>query len=160
MVARSLTRHPITINGITYQMSPLDDIGHDSLDEWAKAKYVESTAAILAKVPEADKALAYKVAYQEAAHITFMSDYGSRLMRTVEGVAQLLYEGIRRNHPEVTPEFLRKALIEGAGSDNIEKVTAAFEHLNLPDEKESSSPKAARLARRKRPSPKKKSTKS
>lgn len=129
MVASSL-RHPITIGNNTYEVSPLDDDSHMALDEWVRSKYIERNVQLLAALPQADKELALKVAYSEAATVTWLSGFGARLMGTVEGVAQLLYEGVRKNHPDVTPKMLKKDLMR---PENLAKANAAFKHLNDPD---------------------------
>lgn len=141
MVASSLTRHPITIGDKTYDMSPLDDAAHDSLDEWVRSKYVERNVGYLEKLQDKDKALAFKVAYDQAASLSWMSPFGARLMGTVEGVARLLYEGIRKNHPDITFEQLKKEMLD---PDNIAKANAAFRHLNMPDKKGVKTKRASR----------------
>lgn len=154
MVASGL-RHPITIGGRTYEVSPLDDDSHLSLDEWVRAQYINRNVKLLAALPQADKELALRVAYSEAATISWMSGFGARLMGTIEGVAQLLYEGVRKNHPDVTPQMLKKDLMS---PENIAKANAAFKHLNDPDPPKKGAQRKKQLKAKRSPSRKKRST--
>lgn len=129
MVASGI-RHPITIGDKTYEISPLNDESHLSLDEWVKSKYIQAVVKLNAALPQEDRAEALNVAYKEISTLSWMSGFGAKLMGTVEGVAQLLYEGIRINDPSIKPAQLAKDLLN---PENMALANAAFRRLNVPD---------------------------
>ena len=127
MVASSL-RHPITLGDKTYQVSPLDDDSLIALDEYVRAKFVARTAPLIeALKSEKDKQLAFAVAFRQSFALTWLSGEGAKTIGTVDGMAHLLYEGVRKNHPEVTVEELRRALFDPV---NVRKANAVFTELN------------------------------
>lgn len=127
MVASSV-RHPITIGGKTYEVSPINDEGREALDEWVRAKFIERAAPMISKMSsDADKDRALRIAYSQAFSLTWLSGEGARLIATVDGVAKMLYEGIRPNHPDVSFEQIRAELFD---PDNIRKATHVFDELN------------------------------
>lgn len=154
MVA-STVRHPIKLGDKEYQVSPIDDSGREALDEWVRAKYVERISPLInAMKSEADKILAIDRAFAQASKMTWLSGEGAQMMGTVEGVARLLYEGIRKNHPEVTIEDFRAELFN---SENIMKANAVFRELNTNRVKREAAAAEKSPGKRRR-SPRKKST--
>lgn len=131
-MATSGITHPVKLGNKTYFATALTDASLQSLDMWIRSKYVERAIELIKKAPPEDKEIAYRVATQEASSLGWKSIFGQQLMGTVEGVAQLLYEGIKENHPEVTPEELRAFLLDG---DAVNEATNAFKTLNMRKEK-------------------------
>lgn len=127
MVA-STVKHPITLGDKTYDVSPINDVGREALDEWVRAQYVARVTPLIDKLKsEADKILAIDRAFEKAASLTWMSGEGAAMMATVDGVARLLFEGIRVNHPDVSIQEFRSELFDPA---NIMKANAIFRELN------------------------------
>lgn len=127
MVASGV-RHPITLGGKTFDVSPLNDNAHESLDLWLRDQYYQRAAGIVEKF--SDKALqemALKVAYKEALSLTWMSGEGSKLISTIEGMARILWEGIRINHPEVTYEEIKECM---RNPETIRTADRIFKTLN------------------------------
>lgn len=146
-MASSLTRFPLTLGDTTFQLSPLDDNSHESLDEWVRERYVEQTTKFIkALTSKEDKELALNVAYSKASELTWLSSYGAKMIGTVDGMAQLLYELARKNHPEVTQKTMRELMLD---PNNVAKVNAKFMHMH---------PLKKAPTKKKRPSRRKKST--
>jgi hypothetical protein len=151
MVASSV-RHPIVIGDKTYDVSPLSDEGREAMDEWVRAKFVERITPIIdALKNRQDREAALDRAFTRAFEITWMSEEGSKLIGTVEGVAKLLYEGIRPNHPDVTFDELKQQMFS---AENVDKANAIFRELNIRRNKEAKPDPGKKPSR----SPRKKST--
>lgn len=142
-MAASGIRHPVKLGDKTYFATALTDASLQSLDMWIRSKYVERAIELIKRAPPEDKETAYRVATQEAASLGWKSGFGQQLMGTVEGVAQLLWEGVRENHPDVTVEELRKFLMDG---EAVHEANNAFRALNMK-EKEPTKGKAQTLKR-------------
>lgn len=137
----------------TFEVSPLNDASRDALDEWVRSKFVERVSPIINSLTsEKDKAIALDRAYDKALSLTWMSGEGAKLMGTVEGVARMLYEGVRQNHPDLTYEALCELLFD---PENIRKANAIFRELNVRRGAKQEPPKKPKS---KSPLPRKKST--
>ena len=150
-MAASGIRHPVKLGDKTYFATALTDASLQSLDMWIRSKYVERAIELIKKAPPEDKEIAYRVATQEASSLGWKTGFGQQLMGTIEGVAQLLWEGVRENHPDVTVEELRKLLMDG---DAVREANSAFRTLNMkekePTKGKAQTPKRSRSRKNKR----------
>lgn len=151
MVASSTVRHPLQIGDKTYDVSPLTDEARENLDEWVRSKFVERASKLIEQMrTDSDKELGFKVAFRQAASLSWLSGEGAKMIATVDGMARMLYEGIRPNHPEVEYEALRKECFDPS---IIMRVNATFNDLHGRNQTEKKlAPRGKSL------SPKKKST--
>jgi hypothetical protein len=136
---------PITLGDKTFRMSPLSDVDIGELDQWLQARIVRIARNSLPE--DADPALRAETigaALDKAATMTWMSPKGAEMMATLDGMAQLIWQGCHRNHPGLTPEDVRAVLLNPT---DIELARATFERLNIQED--SSEDKARKKKRRK-----------
>lgn len=152
----SAVRQPILIGNRTYECSALDDNARESLDNWVRERYYEIAASMFEKITKADiREQAMAVAMKEALTLTWMSGEGARLIASVDGMARIFWESIRKNHPDVTYESLREQMMN---PDNIRKMNRVFKQLNTDKVKANAGdPKKSLATRKKRLTRKKKS---
>lgn len=154
MVASGI-RHPITLGGKTYEVSPLNDNAQESLDLWLREEYYQRAAGIVSKFTDKGlQEIALSVAYKEALALTWMSGVGANMISTVNGLARVLWEGIRINHPTVTYEEIREHM---KNPDTIRNANRIFGTLNTRkvaskdgDPKKSMAKRKKELSRRKK----------
>lgn len=119
---------PLVLAGVEYRMSPLSDRDIAELDEWVQIRYVNLVLASLPAEAEQEERDALRVrAAREALGMTWMSGEGARLMATVDGVTRLLWQSLRREHPDIKEEDLRRLLYS---PENIAATRHTFTRLN------------------------------
>ncbi len=120
---------PITLGGQTYRMSPLSDRDIGEMDLWVSTRYLRrARASIDPNDSDENKRRAEEVAQRTAATMTFMSGLGLSMLNNVDGMAQLLWVSIRKNHPKAESADIRQALVEHP--EDIEAAMADWRRLN------------------------------
>ena len=153
-MASSSLRHPIKLGDKTFEVSPLNDISREALDEWVRSQFVERVLPIInGLASEKDRQLALDRAFDKSLSLTWMSGEGAKLMGTVKGVARMLYEGIRPNHPEIRFEDLCSLLFN---PENVRLANAAFRQLNVRQQEKTKDKQVS--SKKRSPSPRKKFT--
>lgn len=118
-------------DGTELRMSPLTDSDISELDNWIRKRFIWTVLDSLpADATDDQRERARMSAAREAMSITWMSGIGAGMMGTVDGMAQLCWQGCRHNHPDLTAAQLRNHMFNPA---NIDEVSAAFRDLNLPN---------------------------
>lgn len=125
----SAAPRPITFaDGTSFRMSPLTDADISELDNWLRQRYVRTVMDSLPKdATDATEERTRMAAAREAMNLTWMSGLGANIMGTVDGMAQLCWQGCHHNHPDLTPEQLRKYMFNPT---NIKEVAFGFKALN------------------------------
>jgi hypothetical protein len=144
---------PITLAGKEYRLSPLSDRDNSELTNWLRASFIQMARDSLpgnATQQERDETLA--VAMREARGISWFSREGAKVMRSLEGVARVVWQSLRKEHPELTPEQVREMLVD---ERTIDHALAVWREINVgnavKETTQPGSPKAAsRRLRRKR----------
>ncbi len=115
-------------------MSPFDDKDIVELDQWLRSHVINmARQSIPDDADQEYKELLLKVAIDKATSLSWMSGEGAKLMATLEGMARLLYQGVKHNHPDETFESVRRFI---NSPDALSQVNEAFTELNsLPKSK-------------------------
>ena len=119
---------PINLGGTEYLVSPLTDKDLVSLDEYIRHIHIKTAVDSCKNMPQeiADKALS--MAVKQASSMTFMSPEGAGLIKSVAGVARILWLGIKHNHPTVTHEDISAKMLD---KRNIAEANRVFKRLNV-----------------------------
>lgn len=121
--------------GLRLMMSPLTDRDIAELDHWVQANYLQTARRGL--LTREDEVRLYPACVSRAAMMTWYGGDGLATITSVDGLAQLLYIGCRRNHPELTHETVRKLITTGNGEIDeaqISEFNRVFNELNeMPD---------------------------
>lgn len=122
---------PLTLGGREFAMSPLTDDDISELDNWTKTRLFELARLSLRIMPatEAEQRLILEVALKAGMGLTFLSGEGARLMGTLDGLARLVWQCVKTSHPDVTPEMLRKLLMNNADAMAAKTL---FDEMNKP----------------------------
>ena len=120
---------PFKLGKKTYRLSPLTDADIGELDNWLRARTIRMvTDSLDGQAPDIRRELMHE-AIVTASSITWLSDEGLKMMGTLDGMAQLVWQMARGNHPDATPQDVRKELGDPA---NLDQARAAFRLLNVP----------------------------
>lgn len=117
---------------VTYDLSmaPLTDADISELDSWLRSQFIRMVRNSLEEsMSDRDKELELAGARRQAAGLMFVTGDGARAMASVDGMARVVWQGIRKNHPEITLEKLRKLLFS---PENMEAANDSWEEANLP----------------------------
>lgn len=121
----------VPLGGQLYRMSPLNDVDIAELDNWLKARVIRMARESLSPdADEADRRLTVESAIAYATTLTWMSGQGAKLMATLDGMAQIIWQSIKRHHPNVTPAEIRSKLLDPR---SMEEAETAFGMLNRVD---------------------------
>lgn len=131
---------PLILDGKELHFSPFTDKDIAELDLWVRAEFIKTARASLEPaMSQLEREETLTVAMRAASGLSWMSGQGAQMMGTVTGMARLAYQGVKRNHPEITCEWLQKQLFD---IKNVDAVRAAFEAANhLPEDEPSDSKK-------------------
>lgn len=153
MSDETAARMPLTLDGVTYLMSPLTDRDIIELDRWVQAQCINVTRQNLELFPpktQAEREELLSIAMKTAMTLTWMSGVGARMVSTLDGAVQLVWQSIHHAHPNVTVDDIKGKLIK---KGNIAAFNAQFRLLNnlrgekrgpqpTPDATQSSEPKS------------------
>ena len=130
---------PLTFaDGTTYTMSPLTDRDIVELDEWVKHEYIRIVRSTLPQdVPQAERDRQMSLAYRQAMALTWLNGDGARLIATVSGMSRLVWQAIKKRHPDVTEDDLRRHMFDPR---NIDAARERFEYQNLSPSEEKKGP--------------------
>lgn len=141
---------PLTfVDGTVYQMSPLSDKDIAELDAWVQSRIIcmarESLPVDATKI-ERDETLS--IAIRIASSTTWMSGQGAKLLATVPGWTRLVWQTIKRNHPNVTEEELSEHMFS---PENVREVNRVFTEQNVVKNlAKKNSPKKTRKGRKRK----------
>jgi hypothetical protein len=126
----AITGHsvPIKLGDKVYNVAPLTDKDIAELDAYVKHVHIQTAIDTAAQVPEqvGDKLIA--AAVQQASSISFMSPAGAAIIRSTDGVARILWHGLKHNHPGITWEEVRGLIFNRRAIDEANRV---FNKLNV-----------------------------
>lgn len=141
---------PLVMNdGTRLQFSPLTDRDIDEIDEWLQARVIDNAQRSLGpSLSQAERDEVLSAAARESLTISMVSPIGARMLATIAGMTRLLWQSVKRNHPEVTEDDLRRHM---SNPDNIHRVNTAFAKTNTsPAQKKSAGPVNPRKGQRKK----------
>lgn len=119
---------PIRLGDVEYRMSPLTDRDISELDEWVRHRYIQLAVDSLPKDTPPEEVTQVRLqATQAALNLTWMSGQGAKILATVDGMTRLLWQSLRREHPDVEYEDLRGQLFS---SERLKMVRHSFVQLN------------------------------
>lgn len=119
---------PIKLAGKLYNVAPLSDKDIAELDAYVRHVHIQ-TAIDAAKGQDAaivDRLIA--AAVQQASSITFMSPQGAAIIKSQDGVARILWHGLKHNHPELTHEQTRALMYDPM---SLREANRVFKELNV-----------------------------
>ena len=116
-------------DGTSYLMSPLTDRDISELDEWLQVRYIQLAVSSLGPKATLEERNEVRLQAAEAASsLTWLSGRGASVMASIDGVTRMLWQSIKREHPTVTEQELRKHMY---APENIAAVRDRFERLNI-----------------------------
>lgn len=139
----------VTLADQTYRMSPLRDVDYGEFDRWMQVRMIQTARQSLTPdMSEQDRHETMDAAMRQASLLTIASPHGARVANSIDGVAMLLWLGIRQNHPTVTREKLREQL---ADPRTISAAMDSFDLANeVPDTSSEKQPKKKPLKKRRK----------
>ena len=140
---------PIKFNdGVEYLYSPLTDKDIDEMDEWLQARSIENARNSLAPGLSAEERQeTLSIAIRDSLGITMLSGIGAKMVATVAGMTRLVWQGVKKNHPDVTIEQLRSHLLH---PENIREANRVFESTNAVPEGKLKNGQRTKLAKKRK----------
>jgi len=116
-------------NDVVYNTSPMTDRDIAEIDEWLQCRVNELAMKACRNCADAsERREMLTAAALSAGSVSCTTAEGARMLATIDGWARLTWQAIHRNHPNVSPDDLRKLMTNPA---NIEKADANFRRLNV-----------------------------
>lgn len=120
---------PLTFeDGTKYQFSPLTDKDIDEIDEWMRQKVLQSARMMLEpgmSQRERDEILG--AAMRTASETSMLSPSGHRMISTLHGMVRVCWQSVKKLHPDVTEDELRKQLVNAR---NMQSLNDLFDQAN------------------------------
>lgn len=128
--------HPIEFSApdgkqISLIMSPLSDKDIAELDSWVQSVCIDNARRSLPpNATQKEIELTMNSAMTTAMGLTAFGGSGARLMSTPRGVARLVWQSCRKNHPTLTVEQVTEYMFN---PQNINHANLIFRKLNVPE---------------------------
>lgn len=131
MNTANITAAPIELDygDEKFMYSPMTDGDYGEFERFVQRRFIEVATQNIDLIPQENRQGILNHAYDKAAAIIFTSPDALTIMRTVDGVAFRTYLGVRRNHPEVTYEKIRK-LSTSAAQKTLADIIAKMEFVD------------------------------
>jgi len=99
----SAAAHPITLRGVEYRIAPLEDHQIDEVNNWLRTRLLNIARESLKGVADQDvRDETLGAALREASKLDFMTGRGFKELVNRNGISQLLFQSLRREHPTLT----------------------------------------------------------
>lgn len=116
---------------VTFLMSPLSDKDLSELTEWVQERYLQTARKSAKNEPREERDRIEQLALATACTLAWTSGIGARMIASPDGMARLIWHGVRKNHPEITVEELRSYMFS---AENIRESNRIFRKANdLPE---------------------------
>jgi hypothetical protein len=136
------------------RLSPLDDRDLSELDLWLQARFINMAREAAKGLPQDQREAEVTQAQITASSLTWMSGQGAKLMATVDGMARIVWQGAKHNHPDLSYEECRAKMFDPT---NVEAANDLFAKLNVVGGDKGGVPKKPDLRARLRKSRRRKS---
>ena len=127
-MSETAAAYPIRLGGVDYLVSPLSDKDLAELDNYVRATHIRVAVESTKSFDAATQAQLRGYAIEQASSITFASEQGAKIMRSLEGIARMLWQGIKHNNPNITVEQVQSYLLD---SDARSEANRIFRELNV-----------------------------
>jgi len=118
---------PVTIDGVEYRFSTLSDRDLCELDEWVRSQYLRVAQSTLPQDPAARDAY-FAVITKQAMKLSWFSGEGLAHTASLEGIARLMFQSVKKLHPDFTFEKA-KNIVRDAG--HVREVNMGFKRANM-----------------------------
>ena len=118
----------IRLGGRSFRMKPFTDVDIAELDNWLRALVIRTARESLPDdASQEDRLTTIEAATRAAMGMSWMSGYGARMMATLDGLAQLIWQSVHHHHPTVMPSVIRRELLD---PDTIEEARLTLKRVN------------------------------
>ncbi len=111
-----------------YNVSPLTDKDIAELDAYVRHVHIQTAIDASANQTSSMIDRLVNAAVYQASSITFMSPQGAAIIKSQDGVARILWHGLKHNHPDLTHERVRQMMYD---KTTIAEANRVFKELNV-----------------------------
>ena len=122
---------PISIGGREYVLRPLRDTDYAEFIAYVQQRIAERTLPIIEsiKLPQ-PRAAAHDAMIRTLAAVCWGDTNCAAALTTLEGLARLLWLGMRRDNPTLTPDAIQALIMENP--DSLRSMADTFQRINAP----------------------------
>ncbi len=122
--------YPVVLGEKTFQMSPLTDRDIDSLSNWIRSELIATARLALSDdMTPFERNEILEAAIAKARSVSFGEPSSAPYFKSVDGVARVIFQGVRKNHPKLTFEDFKPLL---KTKEAIEASMEVWKELNIP----------------------------
>jgi hypothetical protein len=136
------------------QMKPLSDKDISEMDLWVRVRYIRTAREAAEGLTPDRYEQELRIAQMTAIQLSAFSGMGGKMIATVDGMARVIWQGIKDNHPEITEHRIRALMFS---QRNLKEANAAFKMVNFSPavtsekgEKRGRTPQADNLRKRRK----------
>ena len=121
--------HPVVLGGVEYTLAPLTDVDIEELNNWLRSDVIRMARdALTEDMTPAERAEILGVAMDKARGLSWLSGEGAAAMASLSGIARVLWQGLRANHPELTWKRVQELIMD---KRTLDYALAIWRELNL-----------------------------
>jgi len=122
----------VGVSGRTLRMSPMTDVMIGEMDNWYRAQAIRAARASLSiDATEEERQETMDRVFRLAPTLTWLSKQAQKSLQTIDGLAQVMWLGLRPNHPELEIAEIREMLTDPQAA---EAMLDAFVLVNPNDD--------------------------
>jgi hypothetical protein len=110
------------------QMKPLSDKDISEMDLWVRVRYIRTAREAAEGLTPDRYEQELRIAQMTAIQLSAFSGMGGKMIATVDGMARVIWQGIKDNHPEITEHRIRALMFS---QRNLKEANAAFKMVNF-----------------------------
>jgi hypothetical protein len=133
---------PINLGGVEWKMSPLTDLDHEELNQWVRSQHVRTAIEAAKGLDRETFDRVVGVALNQAHTLEWTNEDGRAVAGTLNGMAQLIYQSVKKCHPKATPKEVLDSFLSGDKNENLLLAMQTFRQLNSVELKNEQAPEA------------------
>ena len=126
--------YPLVLDGQTYHMTPLTDRDYDELTNWMRSRIIDTARKNITPDMDSDERRELlAAAIENASGVNFGEPRSQQHIKTIDGVARVIFQSCLKRHPRLDYEQFRKLF---KSAPNIEAAMAIWKEINLPKKRD------------------------
>lgn len=124
-------KFPIHLGDKVLLLTPLTDKDIEEINNWFRAEFVKiARMSFDDSMTQDERAEVLQCAMREARESHWMSASGERVIKTPEGMARVLWQSFKKEHPSLTVEEVRELIMTPG---NLEMALTVWREVNVPE---------------------------
>jgi hypothetical protein len=117
------------LGGKEYLLDPLEDVDIEELNNWLRSDVINmARASLTPEMTSAERQEVLGVAMDRARGLSWISGDGAAVMASLSGISRVIWQGLKKRYPELTPGLIQKLIMD---KRTLDYAMSIWRELNL-----------------------------